>query len=165
MLGPVVEHVATLAEGLEIARGVVAGVVVEMASREEHPRRAEAGQTRGRGGRAERGEDTPSAAAPDLALLIPPPTVAEMIDELAMRPPALFTAAVGAGEADHGGELRPVDGIEPAMLRADRHQRASFLAGGAPSSGFVDVGRGPGVSAAFAGRPTRRVARPSGKYS
>ena len=59
------------------------------------------------------------------ALLVPPSTVTEMPHPRAVWPAAMLTTAAGALEADHGRQLRPVDGVQVAELRADRHQAVS----------------------------------------
>src|SRR3954454_5871819 len=38
-----------------------------------------------------------------------------------MWSPAMLTAALGAPEPDHIGQLRPVEGIQVFVLRTDRH--------------------------------------------
>ena len=54
-------------------------------------------------------------------VLIPPPAIAEMIDQAAVGPPAALASPLRAAEADDGRELGPVNWIKPAMFGADRH--------------------------------------------
>ena len=62
-----------------------------------------------------------SARPPDLMVLVPPPSIPEMIDQAAVGPPAALASPLRTAEADDGRELGPVDRVEPAMLAADRH--------------------------------------------
>ncbi len=131
MLLAIVLEMAPLAERHEVARPVVGGVMVPVSSREHHT-----------GGPhlhwevldLQRTPDLPTCpVAPCRALRIPPASIAEVTDHPPMRPPAFLTLALRTLEADEGGELRPVDGVEPAVLGADRHptrcQTASARAG------------------------------------
>ena len=74
---------------------------------------------------------TNEALAPSIALGadlgIPPPPVAEAVDDAPMRPPAALTSSTGPSEVDRGRELRPVDWVEEAMLRADRQRGQPVL--------------------------------------
>src|SRR5690349_5481444 len=120
MLGPVVQQMAALAERPEIAvaRAAMRRVVVEMRRRQHdlsHPCR----RIRGWGGR---GDPASFAVAPDLALLIPPAAVAEMLDGPAMRSAACLAMPPGADEPDPVTDLRPVDRIEKSQLRSYRHR-------------------------------------------
>jgi len=127
----VVEHVAALAECREVAGPVVAWVVVQMRAGQDHARDR---KTWGRGDAGEVGLDfleslrwrqlaDPSALAiaPSAPLCIPPGTVAQVRDVLPVRSAAALAAPLSAREADEVRELAPVDGIEPAVLRRDRH--------------------------------------------
>ena len=67
----------------------------------------------------------PQPVTPAAGVHIPPATVAEVVDDPPMRSPAAFAAPPCPSEPDHGRELRPVDGVEEAVLGPDRH-------GGAP---------------------------------
>lgn len=118
MLGPIMDHVASLAPCREVGRGVVGRVVVPVGGGQENSRHARAAEHVHRAGEA----DLPaSSVTPDTALRVPPSSVAEVIYEVTMRPTAGLAPALGALEADHLGELRPVDGIEKAVLAPDRH--------------------------------------------
>ena len=55
---------------------------------------------------------------------LPPATIAEVVDHPPVGPPAALAAAFRPPEPDHGRELRPVDGVEEAMLGPDRHGAA-----------------------------------------
>jgi hypothetical protein len=45
-----------------------------------------------------------------------------MLDLTAMRPAASLAPALGSLKPDHCRKLRPVDGIKPFVLGADRHR-------------------------------------------
>ena len=127
----IVEHVTPLAERGEVAGPVVAWVVVQMRAGQDH---AGDGETRGRAMPVRVGLSClkhlrwwqpahPPAAAitPGAALGIPPGAVAQVRDVLPMQAAAALAAALGASEADDMGQLAPVDGVIPAVLRSDRH--------------------------------------------
>lgn len=126
------DHVATLAERGEVARPVVARIVVEMRAgehdaRDEQPRRRlEPGEHElfalDRVGMPERADTPPPAIAPDAAIVIPPPAVAEVPDRAPMRTGAMLAAAPGAAEPDEARQLAPVDRVQPAVLGRDRHE-------------------------------------------
>lgn len=124
MLEPIVKHVAALAERLEVARPIVGWVMIEVRCRQHHMGGADQRLTRGigniKGGWSPQGASL--AAAPAALLLVPPAAIAKMVDDLPVWTAAAFTAPLGALEADHRRELRPVDGVEPTKLGADRHQ-------------------------------------------
>ncbi len=61
------------------------------------------------------------AVAPRRAPCVPPTPVTEADDDPTMRPRAMFAAAFCPLEADHGRKLPPIDRIEPAKLRPNRH--------------------------------------------
>ena len=50
--------------------------------------------------------------------------VTEVEHALPVRACADLTAAAGSPETDHGRKLGPVDGVEEAVLRPDRHDGA-----------------------------------------
>jgi hypothetical protein len=50
-----------------------------------------------------------------------------MLDLTAMRSAASLTPAVGSLKPDHRRKLRPVDGIKPFVLGADRHRAFLIL--------------------------------------
>ena len=119
MLGPVMVHVAALAEGCEIGVRVVGRVVVTMSGGKDYPRRPYSLQHIVSPSRET--DDPPSAIAPGTGLSVPPTAIAEMPDGLPMRSPAALTAALSAPKADHSRQLWPVDGVEEAVLAPNRH--------------------------------------------
>lgn len=127
----IVEHVAPLAECREVAGAVVARVMVQMRAGQDHARDR---KTCGRGDACEAGlsllkgvgwrqlaHSPAMAVAPGASLCIPPGAVTEMRDVLPVRAAAALAAALGSGEADQVRQLAPVDRVEPAVLRRDRH--------------------------------------------
>ena len=54
-------------------------------------------------------------------LTVPPAAIRETVDLLPVWPPTPLAAATSPPKADHGRELRPVDGVEEAVLGPDRH--------------------------------------------
>ena len=96
MLGRVVEHVAALAQGGEVAWDVVPRIVIEMRAGEDDIGRADAAK---REAIADRDPPAP-LRAPASRFGVPPAPVAEMRDEAAMRPCTLFAARAGAAEPD-----------------------------------------------------------------
>jgi hypothetical protein len=66
-------------------------------------------------------QGTTATVAPDLVLLVPPPAIAKMPNRPPVRTPAALAASLGPLKPDHGRQLRPIDRIEPAVLRTDRH--------------------------------------------
>ena len=119
MLGSVVHHVASLAERGEVAGAVVAGIVVQMRARDIHPRGAN-----DRRDIAIRYADATSPPVPPMPVIgVPPATVSEVEDARAMRTPAMLAPALGAAEPDQPRQLGPIDWVEPAMFRHDRHRR------------------------------------------
>lgn len=125
MLGPVVQDMAPLAERPQVGRVVVAGIVIEVRARQ-----VDAGGLHHRACRqAFQGgelELAAPAAAPSTLRGIPPTPVAKVEHELAVRTAAPLAAALGAAEPDHLGQLAPVDGVEEAVLWADRHGAQPF---------------------------------------
>jgi hypothetical protein len=115
----VVLEMAPLAQRHQIARAVVRGVVIPVSRREHHARGPELLLE------ALDLEHTtnppPLPVSPGLTLWIPPAAVAQVTDHAPMWAAAALALSLGALEADHDGELLPVDGIEPAVLRTDRH--------------------------------------------
>ena len=59
--------------------------------------------------------------APVSGVLVPPDTIAEVEHVVAVRATAMLAAPLGAAETDEGGQLAPIDRIEPAMFARDRH--------------------------------------------
>ena len=91
----IVEHVATLTEGLQISRPVVGGVMVKMRRRQRHPGRANGDVV------SHKAQGSPAAVAPGPLVFIPPSTVAQVPDLTAMRPAAPFAAALGSPKSDY----------------------------------------------------------------
>jgi hypothetical protein len=118
MLLAVVEHVAALAECLEIAGTIVGRVVVEVGRGQQHSRLPQPARAPVRCRQI--AELSAPTIAPGALSLIPPAPVTQVADHLAMRAPALLASGVRPLEANDGRELAPVDRIEPAELRADR---------------------------------------------
>ena len=121
MLWSVVQHVAPLAERPDVAMPPTAmsWIMIEMCGRQHHlgcPDWCILGQGR-------RGDLAASPVAPSLFRLIPPATITQMLHGLAMRPAADLAVALGPDEPDPVADLRPVDRIEVAQLRLDRHGR------------------------------------------
>ena len=116
---------AALTESGEVPVCVVAGVVVPMRGREHHPGRAQASKILEARQALER---VPSPVTPTACRGIPPASVAQMVDRLPMRSSASLTGASCPSEADHGGELRPVDRVIEAVLTPDRHWGQTPLA-------------------------------------
>ena len=120
MVPPIVVEVTFLAKALEVAGSIVAGVVVEMGGRQNRFGRSDAVKERGRLGAS---QHPPSPAAPRPRFRVPPSPIAEVDHPAAMRAPALLTPPFRPAKPDGGGDLRPVNRVEPAILSADRHRR------------------------------------------
>ena len=119
MLGSIVDHMASLAQRSEVAGAVVAGIMVQVRARGVHP-----GGADDCGDVAIRYSDATSPPVPPVpAIGVPPATVAEVEDASAMRTPAMLATAFGAAEPDQPRQLGPIDRVEPAMFRHDRHRR------------------------------------------
>ncbi|KQQ37520.1 hypothetical protein ASF58_23415 [Methylobacterium sp. Leaf125] len=119
MLRAIVVHVAALAEGREVLGPVVGGVMIAVPSSQDHacgPHPFEDIIRPDRQTDEASGSITPGALLP-----IPPATVPEMKDALPMRTQTDLAAPLRPLEADHGRELRPIDGVEEAVLAPDRH--------------------------------------------
>lgn len=125
VLRPVMVHVAPLTEGSEVLVRVVAGVVVAMRGSEHHPGRAQAPKLL----EARQAlESVPPSVTPAAGRGIPPASIAQMVDRLPVRPSATLTGASCPSEADHGGELWPVDRVVEAVLAPDWHRDQVSLA-------------------------------------
>src|SRR3978361_317073 len=121
MLWPIMEHVASLAEGREFGIGIVGGVVIPMGSSEDDP--GSTGASQDVSPRSD--PDPPSPpVAPSSGIRVPPASVAEVIDNPPVWPSAVLAAALGSTEADQSRELRPVDRVEQAVLGPDWHRGA-----------------------------------------
>src|SRR5215471_19384337 len=116
MVQPVVDHMATLAEALEITQSVIAGVMIEVCRGQDdagspHQRRfLEIGLA-----------CRPTAAiAPSMTSGIEPTPIRQTADRHPMRAAAPLANTGGALEAHAPADLRPVARIEPPHLRLDR---------------------------------------------
>jgi hypothetical protein len=110
MLGPIVDHMAALAERGEVRSRIVAGVVVAMRGRQHHPCAAHVPKhIVGTDGNA---HNPGTSVAPGADLIIPPATIPEMEYDPPVRALASFATTASAPKADHRRELRPVDGVE-----------------------------------------------------
>lgn len=131
MFARVMAHVTGLAQRRQIARPVVAGIVIEMRAGQDHAgpaerlRRCDARQAGlrmdHRGGAGQAPHPPAPPVAPARGAIVPPGPVAEMDDVVAMRSPAMLAPSLGSAEPDQRGEFAPVDRIEPAMFARDRH--------------------------------------------
>jgi hypothetical protein len=99
MLGSVVDHVASLAEGREVGVRVVRGVVIPMGGSQNDP---------GATGTAEdvsfRSDPDPAAPAipPPAGIRVPPAAVTEVVDHPPVRSPAALTASLRPAEPNDG---------------------------------------------------------------
>ena len=117
MVWPVVDQVATLAKALQIARPIVARIVVEVGGGENDPRLSYPGCLLDVGPASE-----PSTIiAPSLTSGVKPASIRQAANSCAMRSAATLADAAGALEAHIPAQLRPVDRIKPAHLSFDRH--------------------------------------------
>ena len=106
MLLAVMQHVAALAEGLQVPRAAIARIMVEMGRREIDSRRCALPRV----DRQPR-EGPALPAAPMGPLLVVPSAVAEMAHGHAMWATTALAAPFGTLEADQCRELRPVDRV------------------------------------------------------
>ena len=148
----VVDQMATLAETSEVTWPIVRWVVIEVRRRKNDTRMPDAGcllEVRPAGG--------PTAAiAPGARGGVIPAAVGQAANCRPVRPPACLTAAAGALEPYLPADLWPVDRVEPAQLRLNRHR-------GSPSRGRP-VGRAgdrrwPGRCPAGGRSPPGRASR------
>lgn len=113
----IMDDVASLAQGFEVAQCAVAWIMVEVRTGQHR-----LGGSNGCESDATVDRHPPAAiGSPAKVPGIPPASVAEMSDPTKMRPTAMLTSGAGAPEPHVGRELFPVDGIEPAVLGTDRH--------------------------------------------
>ena len=131
MSGRIADHVTSLAERGEIARAVVAGIMVQVGAgenyaRDERPgRRVDAGEgelvdsERVRPGQGP--HPLSSTIAPGRGVEIPPCSFVQVQHVATVGTPAAFAPAPGAAKPDQVGQLRPVDRVKPAMFGGDRH--------------------------------------------
>src|SRR5262249_3537496 len=112
MLKLIVQHVAPLAERLEISTDIICGVMVEMGVRQNDVR-AE-GRVQGTPSEAVQGSAAP--ADPLAAILVVPGAVTKVMHLAPVRTPTRLATALGTLEADHCRELRPIDRVQIAEL-------------------------------------------------
>ena len=96
MVRPIVQHVATLAEGAEVPQSVVGRVAIEMRGREHDARLPKPGrldEIRPPG-------YSPTAIAPRGCPFVEPPPIRQAANEGEMRAPAALARTSGALEAD-----------------------------------------------------------------
>ena len=127
VLGTVVQHVAALAERFQVRGPVVGRVVIEMRAGEDHARSPQRRSPQSQGRQLR--ERPPLSIAPAPRLPIPPATIAQVADGSSMRAATTFAPPLRPSETDRGRELRPVDGVEPAIAGLDGHQRWTKLIG------------------------------------
>ena len=125
MLGRIVEHVAALAEGDEVAASVAGGVVIAVSSGQDDLRRPHG--SKDVVSADPDAEDASAPITPAQCLSVLPASVAEVEHALPVRAPVRLAATACAPEADHGRELRPVDGVEEAVLAPDRHRALATM--------------------------------------
>ena len=113
----VVKHMATLTQGLQISQPVIGRIMIKVRGRQRHP-----GFTNSDVAGNVPGKAAAASVAPGPFVVIPPSTIAQMLDLTAMRSAAALASAFGSLEPDHRRKLWPVDGIKPFVLGADRHR-------------------------------------------
>ena len=121
MFFAIVQHVTPQAERAQVSRTIVSRVVIEMRGGQKDFC-GEQGWIVGAGLGKSR-ERPATAIAPYGCVFIPPAAVAKVDHSTTVRAAALFAAPVRPAKSDCSRDLRPVDRVEPAMLRADRHLR------------------------------------------
>src|SRR5689334_18041292 len=114
MFRPIVQHMASLAQCLDVAMAppAVGRIVVKMGCRQHDLGRSDQSTV----GKGRYGDLAAATVAPGIARLVPPPAVTEMPHGLAMRPPARLAPTLGPHEPDPAADLRPVDRVEVAQL-------------------------------------------------
>ena len=112
-------HMTPLAERREVGVRIVGRIVIAVCGGQDHPRRPH--RLQHVIGINREADDPPCPIAPGTGLSVPPAAIAEVPDGLPVWTPAALTAALGAAEADHRRQLRPVDGVEEAVLAPDWH--------------------------------------------
>ena len=110
MVGPIVQHVAALAQAFQVARMVVRRVVVEMGGGEHDAGNALRGQISGGGA----GTAPASAVPPVPHGAVEPASVGQAGHGLAVRAAARLAPTPGASEADGAAQLGPVDRVDSA---------------------------------------------------
>ena len=118
VFGRIVEHMAALAQCGEIARQIMARVMIEMRAGEHDIGRTDAEHVEPFTNR----DPSTTVRTPIAGIGIPPSPVAEMRDEAEMRPRTSLAARTGTIETDRSRQLLPIDRVKPAVLGADRHR-------------------------------------------
>jgi hypothetical protein len=98
MLFAIVQHVAALTKRAQIARPIVAGIVVEMRRGQKDFGGAQIRVVIPYDGFGEPRQRSPPAIAPYLGVFIPPAAVAEMHHRSTMRAAALLAASLRSAE-------------------------------------------------------------------
>jgi hypothetical protein len=132
MLVAVMDHMAALAKRFQVSRPIVGWIMIKVSGRQRDPGCSNDDVISSWSKAPQRAA---APIAPRLAFLVPPSAVAQMPDLTAMRPAAFLAAAFRPLKPDHRRELRPVDGIEPFVLGADRHRVLSLRAKGVERPG------------------------------
>ena len=116
------DHVAALAETLQVALPVVARIMIEMRRRQD-----DAGLSERHRILDIRPSYWPAPTiTPRVARGVEPTTIGQATDSLTMRPTASLADATSALEAHASADLRPVDRVEPAQLTLDRQSSPLF---------------------------------------
>lgn len=114
VLGPIVQHVAALAEGGEVGLAVVGRVVIAMGGCQYHLGRADHAEVLDRG---KPGHGSALAIAPTADVRIPPAAIAEMIDHLPMGSATSLTPARRASAtASSGMQLRAMPAVRAVRV-------------------------------------------------
>jgi hypothetical protein len=127
----VMAHMAALTKRREVSWPVIARIMVEVRGGEYDARdphwswRLNAGESGLHPCQLLRRRQAanPSALpiAPALCVLVPPSPITQVQHVATVRATAMLATSFGAAEADDGGELAPIDWIEPAVFARDRH--------------------------------------------
>ncbi len=123
MDGTIVAEMAALAQGAQVGKRGVGGVVIEMGGGGEDPALARGGELDevGPGGAAA------GIVAPAARLFVEPSSVRQLKDAAPVRAAAGLAASPRPLEAHEPAQERPVDRIEPAQIAADRHSRPRVI--------------------------------------
>lgn len=122
MLGPVIDNMATLAEGPKIPAVIMSGIVIQMRGSQINAR---GWRMISKWGRGVVPQYSAAIVAPTAGIFVPPTAIAKMTDDLAMGPFTVLAPTLSPLKPHHIRQLLPIDGIKPTVLRADRHQLAS----------------------------------------
>ena len=131
MVRAVVDQVAALTEALEIARPVVARIVIEVGGGQDDASPSYPCHLLDIGP----GGGSAMVVTPSMTGGVEPASIRQTANICPMRPAAALANPAGTLEARMPAGLRPVDRIEPAQFRSDRHFR--FPSPGFPASVHV----------------------------